>query len=63
MKAEPLSLVPRAEGRHRIRGHGSRWWHVGQRPAIRPSELERALRQSLELVPLFVHRTVMAAAE
>lgn len=59
MKVESLGLVPRPEGRHRIRGHGSRWWHVGQRPAIRPSELEHTVGTPHDLVALLVHRTVM----
>jgi hypothetical protein len=63
MEPEPLRGVSRPERLHRIGRHSSRRRHVGQRPAIRPSELERTLRQSLELVPLFVNRTVMAAAE
>ena len=59
MKLESLGLVPRAEGRHRSRGHGSRWWQVGEWPAIRPSELERAVGLSIDLIAVLVHRAVM----
>jgi len=63
MEPEPLRSVPPSERRNRIGGHGSRRWHLGQRPAIWPSELERTVRQSLDLVTLLVNRAVMAAAE
>jgi len=63
MQPEPLRRVPRPEGRHRIRRQRRRRWDLGQRSAIRPSELERAVGQALELLALLVHRAVMAAAE
>ena len=63
VKAEPLSLVPRAEGRHRIGGHSNRWWHVGERPAIRSPELEGPVGPTLDLVALLVHRAMVPATE
>jgi hypothetical protein len=35
----------------------------GDHPAIRPSELKRAIRPALELVALFVDRAVVPATE
>ena len=63
VKAEPLRLVLRAEGRHRIGGHSSRWWHVGERPAIRSPEPEGPVGPGDDLVALLVHRAVMPATE
>ena len=63
MEPDPLRLVPRLERPHGIEGHRCRRWHVGQRPAIRSPELERAVGQSLNLVALLVHRAVMATTE
>ena len=47
----------------RIGGHRGRRRHVGQRPAVRSPELERAVGLSLDLIALLVHRAVVPATE
>ena len=63
MKPQPLRRVLRPQCSYWI-SRQRRWRrHLGQQPAIRPSELERAVGHSLELVPLFVHGTVMTTTQ
>ena len=63
MELETLRRVLRPDRFRRIGGHRRRRRHVGQRPAIRASELEGAVTQPLDLVVLFVQRPVMSATE
>jgi hypothetical protein len=63
MKMKPLSDVSRLENLHWIGGHRVRRRHLGQRPTIGPSELERAVWVSIDLVALLVDRAVMPATE
>ena len=61
MELEPLRGVLRPERSRCVDRYRRRCQDVGQRPAIRPPELERAIRESLELEALLVHRAVMPA--
>jgi hypothetical protein len=63
MELEPLRDALRPERSRPIGGHRRRRGHVGQDTAIRSPQLERPVGPTLELVTLFVHRPVMAAAE
>ena len=63
MKMKPLSDVARLETLHRIGEHCGRRRHLGQRPTIGPSELERAVWVSIDVVALLVDGAVMAATE
>ncbi len=63
MQVKPVGLVPRSEDFNRIAGHLGWRRHFGERSAVRATEPELAIRLSLELVPLLVHRAVVAATE
>ena len=63
MEAEPLRVVLRPEGPHRIGGHRGRRRHLGQGPAVRPPEPERAVGLPIDLVALLVNRAVVPATE
>ena len=63
MQAEPLRVVLRMEGLDRIRGHCGRRRDLGQQPAIRSPELQRAVGLSIDLIALLVHRAVMEVAK
>ena len=63
MEAEPLRVVPRPEGPHRIGGHRGRRRDLGQGPAVRPPEAERAVGAALDPVALLVNRAVVPATE
>ena len=63
VEAEPLRVVLRAEGLDRIGGHRGRRRDLGQEPAVRPPELQRAVGLSIDLVALLVHRAVVPATE
>jgi len=63
VEAEALCDVPGPEDPHRIGGHRGRRRHLGQRPAVRPPELERAVGLSINLVALLVDRAVVPATE
>jgi hypothetical protein len=63
MDLKPLRAVLRLKRRHRIGGQWRRRGYLGQRPTIRPSEVERAIRPALHLVALLVNRAVMATAQ
>ena len=63
MDLKPPRGVLRLKRLHRIAGQWRRRGHLRQRPTIRPSELERAVRSVLHLVALLVNRAVMAAAQ
>jgi len=63
MDLKSLRGVLRLKHLHRIGGQWRRRGHLGQRPTIRPSELERAVRPALHLVALLVNRAVMATAQ
>src|SRR5688572_17402671 len=60
---EPLRLVLRPQGLDRIGGHRGRGRHLGQQPAVRSPELERAVGLSIDLIAFLVHGAVMAATE
>ena len=55
--------MPRAEGLDRIGGHWDRSGHLGQEPAIRPPERQRAVGLSIDVIALLVHRAVVPATE
>ena len=63
MEAQPLRVVPRAEGPHRIGRHRGQRGNVGQEPAIRPSEPERAVGVAIDLIAFLVDRAVMPPTE
>jgi hypothetical protein len=63
MQDQPLRLVARAEVLHRIGGHRRRRRDLGHELAIRATELERAVRLSIKLVPLFMNGAVVAATK
>jgi len=63
MEAQPLRLVPRPEGPHRIDGHHGRRRDLGQGPAVRPPEPERAVGPPIDLIALLVDRAVVPATE
>ena len=58
--AEPLRVVLCAERLHRIGRHRGWLRDVGKELAVRSPELQRAVRLSLDLITLFVHRPVMS---
>jgi hypothetical protein len=61
MQALQVVLLP--ERVHGISEHRDGRRHLGQGPAVRPSEPERAVGQALDLIALFVNRAVVAMAE
>ena len=63
VEAQPLRLVPRPEGLDRISGHRRGRRDIGQEPAVRPLERERAVGLSIDLVALLVDRAVVPATE
>ena len=63
MESEPLRVVPRPEHLDGVGGHRGRGRHLGQRPAVRPPEPQRAVGLSFYLVALLVHRAVVPATE
>jgi hypothetical protein len=63
VQLEPRRLMPGAQDARRILGDLDRWRHLGQRPTIRPSELQLAVRLTLELEALFVDRAVVPTAD
>ena len=63
MELKPTRGVLRSKRRHRIGRQRRRRWRLGQRAAIRPTKLERAVGHTLDLVTLFVDRAVMATAK
>lgn len=54
VQLEPRRLMPGAQDARRILGDLDRWRHLGQRPTIRPSELQLAVRLTLDMEALFV---------
>jgi len=58
-----FSIVPCAEDLHGIGEHAWRRWDLGQKLAIRPSESERAVRLSIDLIALLMDGAVMPATE
>ena len=63
MQVEPGRLMPGAQDARRIVTDVGRRRHLGQRPTIRPSELQLAVRLTLDLEALFVDRAVVSAAD
>ena len=63
VEAEPLRVVLRPERLDRIGGHRGRRRDLGQRPAVRPPEPERAVGLSIDLIALLVDRAVVPATE
>ena len=63
VQVEPGRLMPGAQDTWRILGDLDRWRHLGQRPTIRPSELQLAVRLTLDLEALFVDRAVVPSAD
>ncbi len=63
MQAESLRVVPGSESLDRISGHCRRRRDIGQEPAVRPPEPERAVGVSIHLVAFLVDRTVVPATE
>jgi hypothetical protein len=62
MQDESLRIVLRSKKFDRPVRNLRRWGNVRQNPSVRTTELELAAGQSLELIPLLMHRTVVAAA-
>ena len=63
MNAEPLRLVPRAEGLDGIGGDRRGRRHRGQEPPVGAPEAQLAVGLSIHLVALLVDRAVVAATE
>ncbi len=63
VKAEPLGLAPLPEDLDGITAHHDRRWDIGQEPAVRTPEPERAVGLSIDLVALLVDRAVVPATE
>jgi len=63
VELESLRGVPRPEGLDRIVRHCGRSRNLGQEPAVRPPEPERAVGLTVDLVALLVDRAVMPATE
>ena len=63
VEAEPRRVVPRPEDPNGIGGQRRRRRHLGQGPAVRPPEAERAVGLALDVVALLVHRAVVPAAK
>ena len=63
MNAEPLRLVPRAEGLDGIGGDRGGRRHRGQEPPVGAPEAQLAVGLSIHLVALLVDRAVVAATE
>ena len=62
-EAEALRIVIRAECGDGISWHGGRCRHLGERPAVRPLELERPVRPTCDLIPLLVHRAMVPSTQ
>jgi hypothetical protein len=63
VQAESLRVVLRSKGLDRIRRYSGRGRDLGEQPAVRSPEAERAVRLSIDLIAFLVHRAVMSAAE
>ena len=63
MDAQAQCLVLHAEDFHGIAGHFCSRRHLGQRPPVRPAELERSVGPAHDLKTLLVHRAMMPATE
>ena len=63
IETQALGGVSRPQDRNRISGPCSGGRHLGERAAVRPTELERPVWPPRRLVALFVHRAVMPTAE
>ena len=63
VQTEPLRVVLCAERLDRIGGHRGRGRDVGEQPAVRSPEPERAVGLSIDLIALLVHRAVVPATE
>ena len=63
MRDKPPRIVSRSQDLNSIAAH-RRWTRdLEQEPAVRAAELKRAVRLSIELVPLLVDGAVVAATE
>ena len=60
---EPEPGIRGAEGLQWIGGHEGWRRHVGQHPAVRTPELQRAVGMSDDPITILVHGAVMAATE
>ncbi len=63
VQAEPLRVVLGSESLGRIGGHYRGRRDIGQEPAVRPPEMERAVGLSIHLVAFLVDRAVVPATE
>jgi len=63
VESQPLRGVPPPEGLDRIVRHCGRSRNLGQEPAVRSPEPERAVGLTIDLVALLVDRAVVAATE
>jgi len=63
VQAVSLRVVPRSEDLDGIAEHLRRSRDLGQEPAVGATELELAIRLSIELVALFVDRAMVPATE
>ena len=61
--SKPLSVVPSPESLDRIGGHRDWRRNLGQGPAVRPAEPERAVGLSIHLITLLVDRAVVPATQ
>ena len=63
VEAESLCVVLRPQSLGRIRGHYGQGRYLGQQPAVRPPESERAVGLSIDLIALLMHRSMVSATE
>jgi hypothetical protein len=59
VEAQSVRDLPRAENLRGIGGHGGRRRHVGEGPSVRPPELQRTVKLSLDLEALLVDGAVV----
>jgi hypothetical protein len=63
VEKEPLRVVLGAKNRDRISGHGRGRRDLGQKPAVRPAELKRAVRFAIHPITLLVDRAMVPTTE
>jgi len=63
MDDDPVRLMTRSQNLDGIGGHLRRRRDIGKRPAVGPTEPELAVRLPIELIALFVNRSMVPATQ
>ena len=63
MEHKPFRFILRSHRLHRIAGHFRTKWDLGEQLAVRPAESQLSVRLSIDLIALFVNRSMVPAAE